>query len=128
MFKPLLFIFCCLYTCCCFAQALPSADSIPNTAVSNTIPEKIVKTEDQASVKIYPNPAKNKISLQVQGFEPGIAQVKITDTKGKLCRQDNRLLTNGQEEIAMFLSLMPGIYFISINQKDRMVKKKLVIF
>jgi hypothetical protein len=128
MFKPFLFVFCCFSTCCCFAQSLQLSDSIPTTAVVNTIPEKIVKTEDYTSVKIYPNPAKNKISLQVQGFEPGIAQVKITDTKGKLCRQDNRLLTNGQEEIAMFLSLMPGIYFISINQKDKVVKKKLVIF
>jgi hypothetical protein len=128
MFKPLLFIFCYLYTCGCFAQSMQVSDSISTTTLVNTIPEKIMKTEDQASVKIYPNPAKNKISLQVQGFDPGIIQVKITDTKGKLCRQDNRLLTNGREEIAMFLSLIPGIYFVSLNQKDKVVKKKLVIF
>jgi hypothetical protein len=41
--------------------------------------------------------------------------------------QDNRLLTNGQEEIAMFLLLAPGIYFISVTEKTTVVKKKLVI-
>ncbi|MEO7486939.1 MAG: T9SS type A sorting domain-containing protein [Ferruginibacter sp.] len=104
------------------------ADSILNNAAVNIVPDKKEIADNERSVNIYPNPAKNKISMQVQGFDPGIIQVKITDTKGKLCRQDNRLLTNGREEIAMFLSLIPGIYFVSLNQKDKVVKKKLVIF
>lgn len=127
MFKSCLLTGCCLLTISAFAQPLSSADSSQKTIIQNNIAEKRTVEESQASLKIYPNPAKNKISLQVAGFTPGIAQVKITDTKGKLWRQDNRLLTNGQEEIAMFLLLAPGIYFISITKKTTVVKKKLVI-
>ena len=127
MFKSCLLAGCCLLTISTFAQPLSSTDSSQKIIIQNNIAEKKAVGESQASLKIYPNPAKNKISLQVAGFTPGIAQVKITDTKGKLWRQDNRLLTNGQEEIAMFLLLAPGIYFISITKKTTVVKKKLVI-
>ena len=128
MLKAYLLISCCVFTACCIAQSPHATDSIFNNATINVVPDKKELADNERSVNIYPNPAKNKISLQVQGFDPGIIQVKITDTKGKLCRHDNRLLTNGREEIAMFLSLIPGIYFVSLNQKDKVVKKKLVIF
>jgi hypothetical protein len=128
MLKAYLLISCCVLTACCLAQSPHVADSILNKDTVNIVPDKKVIAENERSVNIYPNPAKNKISLQVQGFDPGIIQVKITDTKGKLCRLDNRLLTNGREEIAMFLSLIPGIYFVSLNQQNKVIKKKLVIF
>lgn len=127
MFKPCLLIGCCLLTIGAFAQPVLSGDSTQKKIIQNNVAKKKAAEGLQASLKIYPNPAKNKISLQVAGFEPGIAQVKITDSKGKLWRQDNRLLTNGQEEIAMFLLLTPGIYFISVTEKIKVVKKKLVI-
>ena len=66
--------------------------------------------------------------MEVKGFEPGMAIVKIIDTKGKVWRVDNRLLTNGNEEIPMFLQLNPGIYFISVTEKEKTSKKKLIIF
>lgn len=78
-------------------------------------------------LSIFPNPAKNKVTLQVKGFEPGTAVVKILDTRGKMIREDSRLLTSGSEEIVMFLMLPPGIYFVIISEKGKVIRKKLVM-
>ena len=78
-------------------------------------------------LKLYPNPAKNKITLQVKGFETGMITVKIIDEKGKLQRQDSRLLVAGDEEVVMFLALKPGIYYAMVVQNGKLAKKKLVI-
>jgi hypothetical protein len=112
----------------CFAQPALEKDSIFKTTIIATTAKK-TSSEDiiSTSLKVYPNPAKNKVSLQVKGFEPGMATVKITDTKGKVWREDNRLLTNGNEEIAMFLLLRPGVYFIAVSEKRKIVKKKLLV-
>lgn len=112
----------------CFCQSAENKGSLPKSTDSQYA-AKMTQSPGMkiSSFKIYPNPAKNKVSLSVTGFEPGIALVKITDTKGKIWRQDNRLLTNGSEEIAMFLLLQPGIYFISVSEKNKVVKKKLMI-
>ena len=128
MFKLLFLILSFFATRQCFCQPAQNKDSIIKSTgieytAKNNHPSDVVIT----SLKIYPNPSKSKISLSVAGFEPGMALVKITDTKGKIWRQDNRLLTNGTEEMAMFLLLQPGIYFISVSEKNKLVKKKLVV-
>jgi hypothetical protein len=56
-----------------------------------------------------------------------MATVRILDIKGKLLREDNRLLTNGTEDIIMFLMLKAGIYFILVSEPGKLVRKKLVI-
>src|SRR5665647_1997315 len=85
MLKTCLLIFICFITMHCFSQSGLDKDSILKTtdikyAAKDTCSSDIAKT----SLKVYPNPAKNKISLVVTGFEPGLAIVKIIDTKGKV--------------------------------------------
>jgi hypothetical protein len=86
-----------------------------------------LQAADKAQLSIYPNPAKNKVTLQVRGFAPGTVSVKILDYKGKLLRDDSRLLTNGVEDIVMFLMLQPGIYFIIVSEKGKVARRKLII-
>lgn len=105
------------------SQPIIGKDSVE----TNTPPPAQVEHKAKPSVSIYPNPAKNKITLQVKGFEPGMVKVKVMDMKGKLMREDTRLLTNGNEDVIMFLMLPQGIYFILFYEKDKVVKKKLVI-
>lgn len=127
MLRPYFLIINCLLCQLFFGQTMPVGEAVNRYTTQNVFLPKQAEDVPQPSLKIYPNPAKNKISLQVTGFEAGIAQVKITDTRGKLWKQDSRLLISGQEEIAMFLSLTPGIYFISITEKSKVARKKLVI-
>ena len=84
-------------------------------------------SKDKASVKLFPNPAKNKAELEVTGFEPGITRLQIIDACGKLVRDDQRLLVSGNENIVLMFALQPGIYFILIKQKDKLVKKKMIV-
>lgn len=120
-----LLFFSSIITQYCFAQNNGDKDSTNqgNVGFIQLPATDIVK----AYFSIYPNPAKNKITLQVTGFAPGITVVKITDTKGKVWRADNRLLINGTEEVTIFLMLPTGIYFIELNQPKKMARKKLVI-
>ena len=110
-----------------FAQTEPLKDSTIVPKPANYLQEKSKTEETKISLKVYPNPAKNKITLDVAGFDAGLVTVKITDTKGKIWREDNRLLTNVTDEIVMFLTLPPGIYSISLNEKAKIVKKKLIV-
>jgi hypothetical protein len=128
MFKLFLLLLMSCVAGHCFSQSPQNNDSILKTNDTLSVSKNTENvTVNNTTLKVYPNPAKNKITLDVAGFEPGMVVVKITDTKGKIWRADNRLLTNGTEEITMFLLLQPGIYFISISEKSRVVKKKLII-
>ena len=111
-----------------FAQG-PAGNSTPDSLkipaqkiAADTIPAK-----EKAAVKLYPNPAKNKAELQVSGFEPGPVQLQVIDINGKRLRDDQRLLASGNETIVIMFALQPGIYFITVKQKERAVKKKLVV-
>jgi hypothetical protein len=119
----------CLLCAYSFSQPLQNTDSIQaKTAFTKKKNEDdSLKRIDKTQLNIYPNPAKNKVTLQVQGFETGIASVRILDSKGKLLRDDSRLLTIGDEDIIMFLMLPPGIYFIIVSEKRKVARRKLVI-
>jgi len=81
----------------------------------------------KADLSLYPNPAKNKVTLQVKNFDAGMVMVKIIDTHGKIVREERRLLTNGTEDIIVFLILKAGIYFIMVSEPGKIARKKLVI-
>jgi hypothetical protein len=99
-----------------------SLKTLVQNAVNDTVPAK-----DKASVTLFPNPAKNKAQLEVHGFEPGLVKLQIIDMSGKLVRDDERLLVSGNENIVMMFALQPGVYFVLIKQRDRLVKKKLIV-
>ena len=122
-----LLVFFCLFILQGFAQMEAIKDSAVKINILDSLKEQNRKEDKKTSLKIYPNPAKNKITLNAAGFDAGLANVKITDTKGKVWREDTRLLTNGTEEIVMFLMLPPGIYFISLTEKAKYCRKKLMV-
>ncbi len=112
----------------CFSQAVSNTDVSFSGKDSLLVATKdTVAAIGKPSLKIYPNPAKNKISLQVTGFETGMVKVRIMDDKGKVVREDDRLLNNGIDEINMFLQLQAGIYSISVSEKNKVVRKKLIV-
>jgi hypothetical protein len=80
-----------------------------------------------ASVKLYPNPTKNKVELECTGFQTGPVQLQIISTGGKIVRNDSRQFFSGNENMVVMFSLTPGIYFVLLKQKDTLVKKKMVV-
>lgn len=98
------------------SQVLSSEETILTTK-SSSAPE----------MKLFPNPARNKFTVQVQGFQPGMVTVKIIDLKGRLVRQDSRLLTSGNDEVPMYISMDPCTCYVLVEQKGKIVKKRLII-
>jgi hypothetical protein len=124
-----------------FFTVLGICEGFAQNPVGNNLPDSLQNTKataqkksadslfikDKASVKLFPNPAKNKVELEVKGFEAGLIQLQIIGISGKVERNDQRLLVRGNENIVVMFSLKPGIYFIAVKQKHQMVKKKLVV-
>ncbi len=123
MFKIIFIICSCIITINGYAQKTTNIDSVKTGIPLHYSAAKSPKPD----LSIYPNPAKNKVTLQVKQFDPGMAAVRLIDLKGKILKEDNRLLTNGTEDIIMFLMLKAGIYFIQVSQTNKVVRKKLVI-
>ncbi len=123
MLKIISAICCCIISVNGFTQIPTGIDSTKSHNTGRYLSTKNTKPD----LNIYPNPAKNKVTLQVKQFDPGMIAVRLMDIRGKTIKEDIRLLTNGTEDIIMFLMLKAGIYFIEVRQAAKVVRKKLAI-
>ena len=82
---------------------------------------------EHPSIRLYPNPAKNKIEIDIRGFNAGYVQVMLMDKSGNIVRDEKRLMFNGNETIAFMFSEKPGLYFVLLKQGQIKVRSKLII-
>lgn len=128
MFRSFSVFTCCFVSTVCFSQPISASDSSSTTTgTQHATNPKAPPAVEEASLILYPNPARNKVSIKVKGFEAGMVVVRVIDTKGKVWREDNRLLTSGEEEIQMFLQVKTGVYFISVTEKNKDARKRLIV-
>lgn len=73
------------------------------------------------SVKIFPNPANNKISIQSSDFSYN--KVEIINMAGSAVQT---YLTDGQE-IQLPLNLENGVYFVKLSNNNRYLLEKIVV-
>ena len=79
------------------------------------------ETPPVEELKLYPNPAKDFVTLYIQGNIQ--SRVKISSLTGKTIR----ILTLDQESNTIDVSNLPsGMYFISIEDGDEIISKKLI--
>jgi len=130
--KEIIILFFTLLGICKGIAQTPWGNNLPDSLQNSkaTVQKKVTDSsfiKEKASVKLFPNPAKNKIELEVKGFSPGLIQLQIIDINGKRVRDDQRLLVSGNDNIVVMFSLQSGIYFIVLKQNLQSVKKKLVV-
>jgi hypothetical protein len=122
MKKPILLLISCLLLAHGFAQSDSTTVAMLNTADNASL--KIAKPD----ALLYPNPCRNKVSLQVTAFQPGMVAIKIIDISGNVLKEESRLLISGNdEEIVLFFFIPTGIYFVTMQQQQNLVRKKLVV-
>ena len=116
MKKIILLYFTFLGICCCLAQPAKTIDTIngKKDAVSNTL---LLKTDSiilkkKPSVRLYPNPAKNKAEIEIKGFDAGYVKIQLINNAGKLLQEETRLVVSGNEVIIFMFSEKPGLYFL----------------
>ena len=66
-------------------------------AVSNNLPLKTdsLTAKENPSVRLYPNPAKNKAEIEIKGFDAGHIKIQLINNEGKLLREEKRLVHTG---------------------------------
>ena len=132
MKKIILLFFTFLGICCCLAQQPSKTTDTINgkkDAVLNTGPLKTdsLAAKGKPSVRLYPNPAKNKVEIEIKEFDAGYVTIQLMNNEGKLLREEKRLVLTGNEVIIFMFSEKPGIYFLFIKQGKIIKKAKLVI-
>ena len=120
-FLFIIFSFLGIYTC----KAQAAGSGMNDTVVKKYNTDTVLK--EKATVKLYPNPAKNKAELELHGFSQGLVQVQIINLQGGVERSDQRLLLSGNENLVLMFSLPAGVYFVVLRQKDKQVKRKLLV-
>lgn len=75
-------------------------------------------------IELYPNPAKDRVFINVKGENIQIQHIVLYDNQGKVCRIEYTT----QDVISIDVShLAPGIYFMHLHCGDRSAVKKIVI-
>jgi len=82
-------------------------------------------TDDfQPGIKIYPNPARDKIMIETGTFNSVDIQVKIYDISGKL--KLSQLYSPRQDPEIDIRQLVNGMYFVEISRKNKSEMLKLI--
>ena len=72
-------------------------------------------------MKIYPNPARSEINIQMTDGRSRKIELKIYDTTGKLVK----FFTLSSKPCA--LRLNPGIYFVKVDLEDKTFIHKVIV-
>jgi hypothetical protein len=82
----------------------------------------------EQSVKLFPNPANELLTLQVELPETADVQLRITDVNGKMIQMQQMTLDKGLLNARLDISQIPsGVYFLRIGVKDQFVTRKFVV-
>jgi hypothetical protein len=97
------------------------------TTATTALAENVTKETPSASVKAYPNPVVNNLSVQFEGFNAGSnTSIQLLDAKGTLVQTIQAgAVENGNQPIDVS-RLTPGLYFVVIQNGDKVFREKIV--
>jgi glycosidase len=99
----------------------PEANLVPWT-INNVLSNE---EEISQAIKVYPNPTKDKIEIEIPEFNKGTFSLKINDLMGRNLSEME--LKGGQKSYSIDLQKMPqGTYFLNAEQGDKRLVKKIV--
>ncbi|MEP7256087.1 MAG: T9SS type A sorting domain-containing protein [Ferruginibacter sp.] len=112
----------------CFAFAQKPAETLQPDSSGKSTPlnDSFIKKE-KPFIKLFPNPARNKVEVEIKGFEPGLIKIQIINSTGTVLRDDKRLVFVGNETIILMFSIEPGIYFLAVKQNKKLARAKLIV-
>jgi hypothetical protein len=95
-----------------------------NVNISSGIEESIVFAQ---SISIYPQPAKDVLSISLYDYYEPRIQLRVMDVNGRTMRSSELVIRNGKTELNLG-ELTNGVYIIQFqNSKGQISQKKLVI-
>lgn len=91
------------------------AEVVTNPALS------VAKNELGSKIKVYPNPAKDKVTIETNNVN--LTSVEVYDLLGKKVFEQNKL-SNNTIDIS---DLSNGIYMLKLNSENKSITKKLIV-
>jgi subtilisin-like proprotein convertase family protein len=102
-----------------------SSGWLPNNTVIITIENSLSTSENLMEfVRIYPNPTQNYITIQLTNEIVGETKMDLFDVQGRKIISKNTF--QNTEELNLS-SLTGGIYFLSIQNKNHKIIKKIIL-
>lgn len=102
-------------------------DVINSSCLCEGIVNDVSERELKHSIKCFPNPATEKVVVQFNTFNSGKANCIITDSNGKICVQQEYVLSAGENTIALEIGFLPvGQYNVSIYSELEKVESTFI--
>lgn len=96
---------------------------VTNTTLNTIeIPSSVKTIEKSAVVKVFPNPAKESVTVLTNSSSAGI--ITVTDVLGKTVRE---VKTNSEKIVINTADLQSGVYFIKLTQDNVSKTEKIMI-
>lgn len=112
-----------------FYNALNKSDSIQITFSYNGAIVGIKENQKTlASLSLFPNPANDNAVLKISSNKEQNTQMSIYTVMGSLVDKQSITLNTGENDIKLNVKNYPsGVYFVSINDGNATVTKRLVV-
>jgi len=101
----------------------PVMTNVATTTVQNTMGISDIVSE---SFVMYPNPAKNIVTIQLANTHLNAADVVVTDVTGKTVIGKNLTFSGNAAELNVS-GLSSGIYFVQLTSEGQSATRKLII-
>jgi 1,4-alpha-glucan branching enzyme len=103
----------------------PEANLVPWKALGKNV--LAIENEAETGIKLYPNPSKDMIYIEIPEFGKGYINLKINDVMGKILLENE--LKAGQKNYSIDIKNLPeGTYFLNAEQGEKRFVKKFVKF
>ena len=102
----------------------PEADLVPWKSLG-TVNPLAAENEVEEGIKLYPNPSKDFIQIEIPAFGKGYIFLKINDTMGRMLSESEFKV--GQKSYSIDIkNLKEGTYFLNAEQGDKRFVRKFV--
>lgn len=82
---------------------------------NNNNGNRVGSTSDDGALRIYPNPATDGVTLELESLKDEPAQILITDLLGNVIRSQSIMITRGQhEEFLSLADFTAGVYYVKV--------------
>ncbi len=83
---------------------------------------------ENAGFGMFPNPAKDMVTIEVPVQAESDVQVSIMDAAGRVAVQENRIMGKGNNQVQVELGrLVTGIYFVQVRNGENVHTRKLIV-
>lgn len=91
-------------------------------------PKQVIDKVEEKDFNIYPNPTKDKLTIDLFSTQKSTGNIEIYNMEGKLVQSNSLELSEGNNSTQIDVSLLPSAsYIVKINYNETSVSKKIEI-